>query len=154
MKTLIFGILGITFFLVTPAPIVGQTLKPIVTRYGELTSSRDGSMLFRGKEVPPYGVAFDGSFSSKPLATFRVGKSDIVLMLQGMGNSCPGNFVFVTVTVKGAKASRNFGTCYDEHSEPVQLGQRITLTMPNLSRKGKSTFTFINGVVSKNGKPI
>lgn len=125
----------------------------ILTRYGKITSGSNGEMMFKGQLVEP-SVEFNESASSEMVAKFELQSSDVILMLQAQGNSCPGNFVFVTVTSRGLEVTKNFGTCYDEHSTPQKVGQKITFTMPNLRRKGISTYTFLNGVIRKNGKPI
>jgi hypothetical protein len=130
-----------------------DTDKFISTRYGKLTPNDESYLTFNGREILPK-VLFDGSSFTQAIATFKLAKSDVVLILQGRGNSCPGNFVFVTVSAKGTKATKNFGTCYDEHNDPVQSGQKIILSMPNLGGKGRSKFVYSNGIVFKNGKQI
>lgn len=129
-----------------------QGAKPITTRFGSLSSNAGGQLLFKGRAVQPK-VFYDGSAGYYPLKTFVVGKSDVILFLQG-SNGCPTNFVFVTVTENYATSSESFGTCYDEHSDPVQKGQDISISMPNLGGNGKATFVYRAGAVLKNGEPI
>lgn len=130
-----------------------QLPAPILTRFGNLTSGEDGQLIFEGTPVSPK-VLYESSAFYTPIKKFEVGGSDVILFQQAQGNSCPGNYAYVTVSAEGAVATNNFGTCYDASIEPVQSGNSIKFSMPNLGGEGISTFIYESGAVLVNGQPI
>lgn len=125
----------------------------IPTRFGELKANKDGDIQFKGKTVLPKVNVVDFSFDVK--SNNKLTNSDVILVSQGTGNTCPGQFAYITVTADGAKATPTFGTCYDDYFvQPVQNGEILTLTMKNLGGKGTSKYVYEKGVVTKNGKPV
>ena len=132
---------------------VAQDARPIPTRFGPLAYDSERALMFRGKRVSPR-LAYDPYAIASPIAKFNLQDSDAILFQQSKGNSCPGNFVYVTVSVQGAKVTSNFGTCYDENIEPIQEGQSISFSMPNAGGKGNTTFVYRGGIVSKNGQAV
>lgn len=123
------------------------------TRYGTLAFGANGVLAFKGRPISPE-VTYDKFAIETPVARFSVGTSDIFLFQQSKGNSCPGNFTFVTVTADGAHATKNFGTCYDDNTQPILSGDSISFSMPGIGGKGKSIFVYKAGVVTHNGRPI
>lgn len=125
----------------------------IITWYGQLVNNYDNMLSLDGRTVEPQ-VLYDGTDETSVIGEYKIGSSYIVLFLQSINKDCPGNFVFVTVTEDGAIASKNFGTCIDDMSKPIQNGNSISFEMPNLDGNGKSTFTYEAGTVLQNGMPI
>lgn len=127
---------------------LAQDPKPITTRFGQITYNKDGVLVFEGKIIRPQ-VVYDSTALGWPTAKFQLQSSDVILLQQPAGNSCPGNFVYVVASAHSAVSTKNFGTCYDDNTEPVQEGQTIKFLMPNLNRKGASMFTYKDGIVRK-----
>lgn len=149
----IFVVMLASAALLLSSHVNAQSAEAIPTRYGKLTSSVDGLLTFKGRPVQAQ-VLYDGSASNYPVGHFKIGQSDVILFQQAQGRACPGNYAFVTVTAQGAKGTKNFGTCYDESTDPVQSGETVTFSMPNPGGRGTSTFTYKGGSVFKNGELI
>jgi hypothetical protein len=123
------------------------------TRYGTLAFNGAGVLAFKGRPVSPE-VSYEKFAMETPMARFSLGASDVFLFHQPQGNSCPGNFVYVSVGPGGATATKPFGTCFDDNTQPVQSGDSITFSMPGMGGKGKSVFVYKAGVVTENGARI
>jgi len=123
----------------------------IETRFGALKTNKDGALVHKGKVVLPE-VSLPSS--AYVLGTYKLGTSDVVFVSQFGGSACPGAFAYVTVTADGAKATPQFGTCYDDDVKPVQIGETIAFSMKGLKGKGTSRYVYERGVVFENGKPV
>ncbi|MDO5610138.1 MAG: hypothetical protein Q4G62_05085 [Pseudomonadota bacterium] len=133
--------------------VAAQGAKPIPTRYGNLTSGSDGQLHFKGRAIQS-PILYEGSAANQPLARFAIGTSDVILFQQAQGRLCPGNFSFVTVTARGARASRYFGSCHGDYEEPVQSGDTVIFAMPGAEGRGTVTFIWKDGAVLRDGKPL
>ena len=123
----------------------------IQTRFGELKTNKDGDLLFKGKVIAP---AVNLVSSAYVISSYKLAASDVILVSQAAGNTCPGQFAYVSVAADAAKASPAFGTCYDDDAKPVQNGEVLTFTMKKLGGKGSTKYVYENGVVTENGKPV
>ena len=123
----------------------------IATRFGELRSGENSELKFKGKKILPEVSVFSEAYV---LSTHKLESADVVLISQAAGTACPGQFVFVTVSAEGAKATPVFGTCYDDDVKAIQTGETIAFSMKKLGGKGSSRYIYERGVVFENGKPI
>lgn len=116
--------------------------EPISTRFGQLSWSSAGKLQYRNATLPvEYGLGWP-----KPLATLPMADSDVIFLQQSQGNTCPGLFVFITVTKAWAKATAPFGTCYDDLPEAASNGQEIVVEMEGAD--GLVTYVYRAGVVT------
>ena len=123
----------------------------IPTRFGEMKTNKNGDLQFKGKTITPTVNLVSSAYV---IATYKLATSDVVLVSQAAGNTCPGQFAYITVTTEVARATPAFGTCYDDGVKPVQNGEALTFTMKNIGNKGSSKYTYEKGVVTENGKPL
>ena len=123
----------------------------ISTRFGDVKTDGNGELQFKGKVVSPVVSIVSSAYV---LATFKLQTSDVVFISQAAGNTCPGQFVYVTVTPEGAKSTPVFGTCYDDNIKPVQVGESIAFAMKKLGGKGSVRYIYERGVMFEDGKPV
>ncbi|MES2047094.1 MAG: hypothetical protein V4447_01740 [Pseudomonadota bacterium] len=124
----------------------------IPTRFGELKTNSNSSLQFKGKTVVPEVTIISDAYV---LSTYKLESSDVIFASQAAGNSCPGQFVFITVSTEGAKSTPVFGTCYDDgDTKPIQIDQTIAFSMKKMGGKGTSRYIYERGVVFENGKPV
>lgn len=134
----------------------------INTRFGTLSISTENKLLLNGRPtVPP----LDGNNDLTFLDMKSIGNQDIVLIQNTGGTACPALFDFVQLSQSGVVISKEFGTCSDTY-QLEQTGNKLTVTMPGFlghfesekkqieAAKQKHVFTFENGVLSNNGKPM
>lgn len=150
---ILYTILAVTLLVFASGYSAAADSTSFSTRYGTLAFGADEVLAFNGQPISPE-VKYDMLAMETPVARFSIGASDVFLFQQPQGNSCPGNFVFVTVAANGARATNKFGTCYDDNTQPVLSGDSISFSMPNLGGRGKSIFVYKAGVVTQNGRPI
>jgi hypothetical protein len=96
---------------------------------------------------------------------YQIGSSDIVLVTDNGGTSCPALYYFVTVTKSGAKATPSFGSCSDL-IKIKRMGDSVSVSMPGYAgplesnraqtraSRERHVFIYRAGVVAENGKPI
>jgi hypothetical protein len=155
-------IFGITLLLLAGAGALAQQGNTITTRFGALTISDAGTLLFKGNPPdPPFEE--DAGLSLSELN--QIGDADVVLVTEDGGKACPALFYFVTVTKSGAKVTPSFGTCSDL-IKVKHIGDSISVSMPGYqgpfeskraqSRAARERHVFIYhaGVVTENGKPV
>lgn len=125
---------------------------PIYTRYGTLTEGENNTLVYKGVAVS--GVAYmPASASYRAKYLFELNNSVVVMLTQGGGTSCPGNYSLVTVTEERATAINGVGTCYDDDSfKPELINGVISFEMTNLGGVGKSRFVFSSGKLYVNGR--
>jgi hypothetical protein len=123
----------------------------IPTRFGELKTDSEGVLQFNGRPITPELGLFIGD---EAVATYKLDSSDVVLIHVQGGTSCPGRFVFVTVSQQEAKVTPYFGTCYDEDIAPQQIGQTIAFSMKKIGGRGLSRYVYKQGLVFEDGKPV
>ena len=123
----------------------------IPTRFGELKTNADRLLQFKDKVLAPELAVLSNAYV---LSTYKLDGADVVFISQAAGNACPGQFVFVTVSKEGAKATPTFGTCYDDEVKPTMVGQSIAFSMKKMGGKGSSRYIYERGVVFENGKPV
>lgn len=155
-------ILGILLLLLVSTSALAQEANAVTTRFGALTVSDAGVLLFKGAPVRP---AIEANNSLDLGEAIRIGASDVVLVTDNGGTACPATHYFVTVTRFGVKVSPPFGTCSDQ-IKVKQNGNTISVSMPGFqgpfsSRKAQSraaretyVFTYRAGVVTENGKLV
>jgi hypothetical protein len=153
---------SITLLLLAGASALAQETKTITTRFGALTVSDAGVLLFKGTPVKPTIEANSSLDLSEP---YQIGTSDVVLVTDNGGTACPAVYYFVTVTESGAKGTPSFGTCSDL-IKVKRNGDSISVSMPGYqgpfetkraqSRAARERHVFIYhaGVVTENGKPV
>jgi hypothetical protein len=132
------------------------------TRFGELTTNDENVLLFKGKPVTPRVKAPNGISA---VEKFEIGDTDVLLLAEQGGTACPASFWFVSVSAAGAKATSWFGTCSDKF-RTSRTGSTITVSMPGFqgpfeppaarakAAKERHVFTFSNGELTENGKPV
>jgi hypothetical protein len=125
----------------------------IATRFGPLTTSAAGRIAFRGQELRP-ALEVDTIGGGSVIASFKFALTDVFLVSQPQGNSCPGRFVYITVSKSVAVATSAFGTCFDDNSEPIASGETITFSMPKMKGDGKTTYTYKAGRVLEDGRQV
>ena len=155
-------ILGITLLLFAGISAPAQETNAITTRFGALTVSDAGVLLFKGAPFKPTIKANNGLDLSKP---FEIGAADVVLVTDNGGTSCPALYYFVTVTKSGAKVTPSFGTCSDL-IKLKRTDDSISVSMPGYQGPNESkraqlraarerhVFIYRAGVVTENGKPV
>ena len=155
-------IFGITLLLLAGISAPAQETNAITTRFGALTLSDAGTLLFKGAPFKPTIEANNSLDLSKP---FEIGAADVVLVTDNGGTSCPALYYFVTVTKPGAKITSSFGTCSDL-IKIKRTGDSISVSMPGYqgpseskraqSRAARERHVFIYhaGVITENGKPV
>jgi hypothetical protein len=155
-------IFGITLLLLAGASVTAQETNTSSTRFGALTVSDAGVLLFKGTPVQP---KLEANNSLDLSETYQVGVADVVLVTDNGGTACPATYYFVTLTKTGAKVSHAFGTCSDL-IQVKRSGNSISVSMPGFlgpfesrraqNRAAKETHVFIYraGVVTENGKPV
>src|SRR5262245_22316401 len=97
-------------------PVLGYSQDDIVripTRFGELKTDSEGTLQFNGQSLryTPRSPEVGMFIGDEVIATYKLDSSDVVLIHQQGGTSCPGRFVFVTISQQGAKVTPYFGTC-------------------------------------------
>ena len=144
----------------------------IQTRFGELSAvdrlPDDGDAILRlnGKPVQP---TVEGNKGLSIIKVFQIGATDVALIQDDGGTGCPALYYFVTLSANGTKVSPEFGSCSDL-VETKQDGQQIQVTMPgfltasqeadlsqaqrNKAWKERKIFTYRDGTVYENGKPV
>lgn len=155
-------ILGITLLLLVSSAAPAQQENSVTTRFGALTISEDGKLLFRGVPVQPAIEANNSLDLSEP---YQIGTADVVLVTDNGGTACPATYYFVTVKEIGIKVTPSFGTCSDL-IKIKRTGDSISVSMPGYlgsfeSKRAQSkaarerhVFIYRAGVVTKNGKLV
>lgn len=155
-------IFSITLLLLAGASALAQETNAITTRFGALTVSDAGVLLFKGTPVQPTIEANNSLDLSQP---YQIGASDVVLITDNGGTSCPALYYFVTATKSGAKVTPSFGTCSDL-IKIKRTGDSISVSMPGYQGPSESkraqlraarerhVFIYHAGVVTENGKPV
>ena|SRR5437870_6609767 len=155
-------ILGIALLLLIATSTSGQETKTIQTRFGALTVSDAGLLLFKGSPVQPKLEADNSLDLSEP---YQIGAADVVLITDDYGTACPAIYYFVTINKSGAKLTHSFGTCSDL-IKVKRIGDSISLSMPGYkgpleskraqTRAARESHVFIYraGMVTENGKPV
>ena len=155
-------ILGIALLLLIATSTRGQETKTIQTRFGALTVSDAGMLLFKGTPVQPTIEANNSLDLSQP---YQIGVSDVVLVTDNGGTACPALYYFVTVTKSGARVTPSFGTCSDL-IKIKRTGDSISVSMPGYQGPSESKraqlraarerhiFIYHAGVLTENGKPV
>ena len=138
--------------------------KTMKTRYGVLNVREEGNtLLFKGKPVTP---AIEGNSSLSIVASYELGKNDVFLLENAGGTACPALYRLVTINGAGLRATPEFGTCSEIIYPTSDLKESVTVAMPGFRgpfnpvaeqqkmRMTKTVYTYRNGQVSENGKPI
>src|SRR2546427_13100841 len=90
----------ITLLLFVSAGALAQETTTINTRFGVLTVSDAGVLLFKGTAVQPKIEANNSLDLSEP---YQIGAADVVLVTDNGGTSCPALLCFVTITNTGTQ---------------------------------------------------
>jgi hypothetical protein len=155
-------IFGITLLLLAGISTSAQETKSVTTRFGALTVSDAGVLLFKGSPVQP---TIEANNSLDLGESFQIGASDVVLVTDNGGTACPAIYYFVTVTKSGAKVTPSFGTCSDL-IRVKRVGDSVSVSMPGYqgpfeSKRAQSraarerhVYLYHAGVVTENGKPV
>ena len=134
----------------------------VATRFGALSVSEAGVLLFEGVPVRPIVEANNSLDFSKP---YQIGASDVVLVTDNGGTACPALCYFVTVTKSGVRVTPSFGTCSDL-IKIQRNGNSISVSMPGYRGSAESkkaqrraarerhVFNYHAGVVTENGRPV
>ncbi len=155
-------IFSITLLLFVSASALAQETNSITTRFGALTVSDAGMLLFKGAPFKPTIEANNSLDLSKP---FEIGAADVVLITDNGGTACPALYYFVTIIKSGAKVTPSFGTCSDL-IKTKRTGDSISVSMPGYQGPSESkraqlraarerhVFIYHAGVVTENGNPV
>lgn len=140
---------------------IGSYEKSFKTRYGVLTINDDTRTLqFKGKPVLP---TVEGNNSLGIIATYELGKNDVVLLQNNGGTACPAQYIFITISTVGVRATPEFGTCSDIIRVTSDLKKSVTVVMVGATepfepraaqRKAgmeKTVFRYANGVIMPGG---
>lgn len=147
-----FRTLVMTFAIIVSGTACAESdTVTIPTRFGSLTTNADALLLFKSKVINPELAVLSNAYV---LSTYKLDGTDVVLISQAAGTACPGQYVFVTVSKDGAKATPTFGTCYDDEVKPTVIDQSIAFSMKKMGGKGSSRYIYERGVVFENGKPV
>jgi hypothetical protein len=154
--------LVIALLLLACGSALAQDGNSITTRFGALSISDEGKLLFKGNPLaPPFEE--DAGLSLSEL--HQIADADVVLVTLDGGKACPALYYWVTVKESGAKITRSFGTCSDEIKIKL-VGDTISVSMsgyegPYESKRAqrkaaleKHAYIYSAGVVSENGKPV
>src|ERR1700730_2938774 len=79
---------------------LAQETSSITTRFGALTVSDAGMLLFKGTPVQPKIEANNSLDLGEP---YQIGATDVVLVTDNGGTACPATYYFVIVRKSGAK---------------------------------------------------
>ena len=154
-------IFGIALLLLAGAHTLAQETKTI-TRFGALTISDAGKLLFKGNPFDPAFKPEDSLSLSEP---YQIGATDVVLVTEDGGRACPALYYFVTITKSGAKVTTSFGTCSDL-IKIKRNGDSISISMPGYqgpfeskraqlrAARERHLFIYRAGVLTEKGKPI
>ncbi|HXM36507.1 MAG TPA: hypothetical protein VN920_15035, partial [Pyrinomonadaceae bacterium] len=141
---------------------LAQEENTITTRFGALSISDAGKLLFKGKPLDPR-FEVEAGLSLSELNQIR--DTDVVLVTEGDGTACPALYYFVIVKKSGAKITHAFGTCSDL-IKIKRTGDTISVSMPGFegdfaSKRAqrraalkKHVYIYRAGVVTENGKPV
>jgi hypothetical protein len=136
--------------------------RPFRRVFGALTVNDAGFSCSKGAPFQPTIEANNSLDLSEP---YQIGSSDIVLVTDNGGTSCPALYYFVTVTKSGAKATPSFGSCSDL-IKIKRMSDSVSVSMPGYAGPSESNraqtraarerhvFIYRAGVVTENGKPI
>jgi hypothetical protein len=155
-------IFGTALLLLIVTSTLGQETKIIQTRFGALTVSDAGVLLFKGTPVQPTIEANDSLDLGQ---RYQIGTSDVVLVTDNGGTACPALYYFVTVAKSGAKVSPSFGTCSDlikvrrnsdsiSVSMPGYQGPSESKSAQSRAARERHIFIYHAGSITENGKPV
>ena len=155
-------IFGVVLLLLAGSSALAQDENSVTTRFGALSISDAGKLVFKGKPLdPPFEE--DAGLSLSEL--HEITDADVVLVTMDGGKVCPALYYWVTVKESGAKITKSFGTCSDLIKIKV-IGDSISVSMPGFEgdfeskraqRKAaleKHVYIYRAGVVTENGKPV
>lgn len=158
-------ITGIAVIVVASSSALAQlTQEPQVTstRFGPVSVGKDKVLLFKGRPLQPKVQGNDSLDLGEP---YRIGPTDVVLVIDNGGTACPFLYYFVALTKSGAKATPAFGTCA-ELTSVKRTGNTLSVYMPGYrgplepererirAARQRHVFVFRAGVVTENGKPV
>lgn len=123
----------------------------ISTRFGPIKNNADNLLEYRGKTLKPEVFVPSAAYVVR---TFKLSGSDVILVNQAAGNTCPGQYTYVTVDATSVKVSPTFGTCNGDIVEPVQIDESIAFSMKKLGGKGTSRYIYERGIIFEDGKPV
>lgn len=154
--------IAIALLLFAGTSTLAQEENTIATRFGALSISDAGKLLFKGNPLdPPFEE--DAGLSLSELN--QSGDTDVVLVTLDGGKACPALYYWVTVKQSGAKITKSFGTCSDLIKIKL-TGDSISVSMPGYegdfeSKRAqrraaleKHVYIYRAGVVTENGKPV
>ena len=130
-----FVLLGISLYTASVATAVDKTLysafnednrQTYNTRYGVLSTDKEGVLQFQGKKVQPV-IQANNMLNVKEV--IRQGEKDIVLMEIIGGAGCPASYHFVSLTKDKISATEEFGSCSDLITVK-EAGNKIIVSMP------------------------
>jgi hypothetical protein len=152
-------IISFSLLLIAGASALAQET---TTRFGALTVNDDKMLLFKGHPLnPPVG----GNNSLDVGKPNQIGATDVALITNNGGTTCPFLYYLVTVSASGAKSSPLFGTCA-EVTTVKRTGDSLSVYMPGFegpfeserkqlrASREKHVFIFRAGVVTENGKRV
>jgi hypothetical protein len=155
-------IFAVTLLLLAGISTSAQETNSVTTRFGALTVSDAGVLLFKGSPVQPTIEANDSLDLGEP---FQIGASDVVLVTDNGGTACPAIYYFVTVTKSGTKVTPSFGTCSDL-IKVKRVGDSVSVSMPGYqgpfeskmaqsrAARERHVYLYHAGEVIENGKPV
>lgn len=155
-------IFAIALLLGACTSALAQDENTIKTRFGALSISDAGKLLFKANPLdPPFEE--DAGLSLSELN--QIGNTDVVLVTLDGGTACPALYYWVTVKESGAKVTKSFGTCSDLIKIKL-TGDSISVSMPGFAGDSESksaqrraalekhVYIYRAGVVTENGKPV
>jgi hypothetical protein len=127
------------------------------TRFGLLTVRKDRMLLFKGHRLNP---PIEGNNSLNLGKVFRIGATDVVLVVDNGGSACPYLYCLVSTTKEGAKPTPAFGTCA-EYASIRRRRDSIEIRMPGFlgpfesspkrrkAERERHVFVFRDGLVTE-----
>lgn len=126
------------------------------TRFGKVViREQDNRLMFRGAAVTP---ALLGAYPSTIVAKYEIGTTDVLLVQETGGTSCPAQFRLIIVAREGIRSTDAFGSCSDV-IYPKSDGARVIVSMPGFAgpfqpdrekeqaRRTRLDYVFAGGVV-------
>ena len=154
--------LSMVVFLLLTCAGVPSMASEMKTRFGNFEIRDDNIVLFKGRPLSP---AIEGNSSLNFVKKFAIGSSDIVILKNVGGSSCPYLYFIVEVSARKIITPEEVGTCA-EATQVFQQKDGIVLSMPGFqgpfeaeagrrrAAKERHVFLYKAGIVTENGKPV
>lgn len=117
------------------------------TRFGILSVNDESrTLFFKGKPVLPN---VEGNNSLSIVASFELGKNDVVLLQNTGGTACPALYLFVTINATSIRPTPEFGTCSDIINPTSDMKSSVTVVMNGFMGQFESTVAYRKAQMTK-----